>query len=459
MTCCCESQVLAETESVCPECLARIPARRVARGDDVYLEKTCPRHGDFSAVVWRGAPAYGSWVRPKTPGCPEKPFTAVAAGCPFDCGLCSDHRQQTCCVLFEVTQRCDLRCPVCFAAAGAGPGADPDLATIAGWYRRLLDAGGPFNIQLSGGEPCLRDDLPEIIALGRSLGFTFFQVNTNGLRLGRDAAYLRRLVEAGLNTVFLQFDGTRDEIYTALRGRPLLAEKRAAVERCAAQGLGIVLVPTVVPGVNADDLGGIISFALQHAPAVRGVNLQPISYFGRYPQAPADADRITLPEVMRAIEAQTGGTIRAENLTPTGAKHARCAFHGNFVQMPGGRLVPLTRHAPAQRCCDGPGSAARSREFIALHWSAPASEGEPPAAPGSGLGEWETLLARAQTHGFYISAAVFQDAWTLELEALRECSLHVLSPDGRLIPFCAYNLTDHHGRPLYRNGQRAPHSA
>ena len=257
--------VLSQTESVCPECLARIPAQRVALGEDVYLDKSCPEHGDFSTVIWRGGPAFATWVRPKLPSHPEAPFTMFERGCPYDCGLCPDHRQHTCSVLLELTAACDLGCPVCFADAGTHSAPDPDLKTIAGWYRRLLDAGGPFNIQLSGGEPCLRDDLPQIIALGRSLGFTFFQLNTNGLRLARDPDYLQRLRDAGLSTVFLQFDGApRRDSSGAPRASAGLA-KRAAIEHCIKHGMSVVLVPTLAPGVNTDDIGAIVEFALRYA--------------------------------------------------------------------------------------------------------------------------------------------------------------------------------------------------
>ena len=201
-------RLLSATESVRPECLARIPARRVLRDGDVYLRKTCPAHGEFQAVVWRGEPVYTSWVRPKIPAYPQQPLTAVEQGCPFDCGLCPEHRQHTCTALLEITQRCDLDCAFCFARSGADAEPDPGIEVVEGWYRRLLDAGGPYNVQLSGGEPCLRDDLPEIVSLGRSLGFGFIQVNTNGLRLARDPDYVQRLRQAGLASVFLQFDGT-----------------------------------------------------------------------------------------------------------------------------------------------------------------------------------------------------------------------------------------------------------
>ena len=141
------SEVLSHTESVCPECLARIPAARVMYGGgDVYLEKDCPDHGHFKTIIWRGLPAFTSWVKPKIPTYPKNPFTEVKRGCPYDCGLCAEHKQQSCCVLLEVTQRCDLHCPVCFADAANNPPPDLTHEEINAWYERLLLAGGPFNI-------------------------------------------------------------------------------------------------------------------------------------------------------------------------------------------------------------------------------------------------------------------------------------------------------------------------
>jgi uncharacterized radical SAM superfamily Fe-S cluster-containing enzyme len=447
-------EILSHTESVCPECLARIPAARVLYGEDVYLEKSCPEHGDFSTVIWRGQPAFTSWVRPKTPSFPKNPFTEVKQGCPYDCGLCPDHRQQPCCVLLEVTQRCDLRCPICFADAGSISTLDLTMDEIAAWYERLLAVGGPFNVQLSGGEPCVRDDLPKIIQMGRSYGFTFFQLNTNGLRLARDPAYLAELKNAGLSTVFMQFDGTQDDIYKQLRGRELLGEKMAAIERCAELGLGVVLVPTLAPGINTEDIGNIIRLALAHMPAVRGVHFQPISYFGRYPESPSDQARITIPEIIRAIEKQTAGLIRTASFCPPGGENAVCSFHGNYVLMPDGALEALTRHNTDSRCCqpvEAAQGAARSRKFVAEHWSSPAVQADLPVFNGPGLGGWDVFLERKRTHTFCISGMAFQDAWTLDLERLRDCYIHTASPDGRLVPFCAYNLTDRQGRSLYRD--------
>jgi len=447
------SELLSTTESVCPECLARIPASRVRYGEDIYLEKTCPQHGAFRTAIWRGQPEFTTWARPKTPSYPQNPFTEVWQGCPYDCGLCSDHRQHTCSMLLEVTQRCNLRCPVCFADAAHNPPPDLTIGEIEAWYQRLLAAGGPFNIQLSGGEPCLRDDLPKIVQLGRSLGFTFFQLNTNGLRLAHDAAYLAELKAAGLSAVFLQFDGTHDQIFKTLRGRALLDEKLAVIENCAAQGLGVVLVPTLVPGVNTDDIGNLLRLALAHTPTVRGVHFQPISYFGRYPQPPTDEMRLTIPEIVRSIENQTHGLVRLGAFCPPGCENALCSFHGNFVLMPNGELTPLTQHKQAVCSCKpiiAAEGAARAREFVALHWAAPIPVAKLPVSSGPSLGEWDVFLERKRTHSFCISGMAFQDAWNLDLDRLRGCCIHVAGPDGRLVPFCAYNLTDRQGRALYR---------
>ena len=450
-----DPEVVSTTESLCPECLGRIHADLIIRDRNTYLRKTCPEHGTFETVIWRGSPGYDTWEMPKIPTYPEKPFTAARRGCPYDCGLCPDHRQQPCCVLIEITQRCDLGCPFCFADSGAGKEDDPDLPTIHFWFQTLMTAGGPFNIQLSGGEPCLREDLPEIIALGKSLGFTFFQVNTNGLRLATDIGFLKKLKDAGLSTVYLQFDGTHDAIYEKIRGHKLLLSKIAAIQNCAELQIGVVLVATIVPGINSAEVGNIIKLALRYHPIVRAVHFQPVSYFGRYPVPPQNRDRITLPEVITLLEEQTGGLVKKENFKPSGAENAHCSFYGNFVVMPDGSLKPLSRHEPGA-CCKpmtAQEGSIKAREFVSRTWAAPLV-GAPTQTNIPSLGEWDTFLARARTYIFSISGMAFQDAWTVDLARLRDCCIITVAADGRLVPFCAYNLTSQHGKALYRcNGR------
>lgn len=457
--------LLSSTQSVCPECLRKLDAFRVMGSGEVVLRKECPEHGMFEIPIWRGNPFFGFWQRPKTPSYPKSPLTSAQRGCPWDCGLCPEHRQHTCTALLEVTGRCNLRCAYCFANAGANNAWEPDLDTIERCFERLLAAGGLCNVQLSGGEPTLREDLPEIISMGRSFGFPFIQVNTNGLRMAADNAYAKKIKDAGAASIFLQFDGLEDYTCETLRGRPLLDEKRRAIDRCADNGLGVVLVPTLVPGINIHEIGPIIRFAVEHMPTVRGVHFQPVSYFGRYPsQPPAEAGnpgaptraRITIPEVITEIESQTGGQLKAEHFQPPGCENALCSFHGNFVLLPGGELRAWTRHDPDKCHCEpGPAEAGaeKARNFVARFWS----RGDVPdrARCGPSLGGWDDFLERARTWSLCISGMAFQDAWNLDLDRLRDCCIHVVDPGGGIIPFCAYNLTDSRGRSVYRPENRS----
>ncbi len=388
--------------------------------------------------------------------------TEVQEGCPFDCGLCPEHRQETCCVLLEVTGGCNLQCPICFADAHRGSDKDPDLQEIESWYYTLAENGIPYNIQLSGGEPTIRDDLPQIVKMGRNYGFTYTQLNTNGLRLGREPQFVKQLKEAGLDSVFLQFDGTTDVIFKQIRGKALLDIKTAAIENCAKEGIGVVLVPTLVPGINMDNIGEIINFAVARMPAVRGVHFQPISYFGRYPMTPPEV-RITIPEILRAMENQTAGKIKAANFRPPSAENAYCSFQGNFLLTEEGLLKPWNSQ-PNKACCqplDAREGCNRSRAFVARQWTAPdntnlnntcacSPQNQMNVTGGINVDSLDQFLTRVLEYTLAISGMAFQDAWSLDLERLRECKVHVFSADRRIIPFCAYNLTAQNGVSLYR---------
>ena len=446
-----ESCLPAQTESICPVCLERLPAQRVARGDNVYLEKTCPRHGHFSTVVWRGLASYEAWGAATHEAAPPPVCeTSQDRGCPFDCGLCPEHRQHSCCVLLEVTRRCNLRCPVCFATAG-DRAEDPSLDEIDQWLQSLRAHSPALNIQLSGGEPTVRADLPEIIRHTRQAGFDFVQINTNGIRLAKDAAYAQCLVEAGLDCVFLQFDGIRDSTWRTLRGLDLFARKRQAIAHCEQAGLGVVLVPTLVPDVNVDEIGPIIEFAAQHTPTVRAVHFQPVSYFGRYPTPPQDTDRITLPEVMREIERQTRGALPVSAFNPGSAENAYCSFSGNFY-VDAGRRVHPARQGTAPCGCGTAGrqpQVQRARQSVAVRWASPEPRADDACCQGVSVVSLDAFLEQRR-HRLSISGMAFQDAWSLDLARLRDCYIHVVSPDRRVIPFCAYNLTSQSGQPLYR---------
>jgi len=445
----------------------------MGEGSVVTLEGSCPGHGDWQTVVWSGEPSFRSW-------CGDAPLPEA---------------RQVCTALLEVTRRCDLGCPVCFAESPAGSRvADPPVGELAGRLRRLFASDGEVNIQLSGGEPTMRDDLPEIIAAACDAGLTFVQLNTNGLRLANEDGYAESLRAAGLASVFLQFDGVSDPTYRVLRGRPLLAQKIRAVERCAKADLAVVLVPTVVPGVNDGELGDLVRFAASWPGVVRGLHLQPISYFGRYPggpevaggsaaagaarrpdqavvgaaRIPAFARRLTLPELLGALEEQTGGSVRTGDFSGSCCEHACCSFRARYWVREEGVLEPLRVKTS---CCGpdptpavSPGEAPR-RAVVATsrQWSlrAPDTAGNGAEAPGGPdtrsdtddhdefarfLDDADRILA--------ISGMLFQDAWSVDMERIGRCCVQVVTEPGEhaadgLVPFCLWNLTSAYGERLY----------
>ncbi|MFP5220896.1 MAG: radical SAM (seleno)protein TrsS [Acidobacteriota bacterium] len=445
---------LGDTRSLCPVCLKRLPARRVPEGDTVRLARTCPEHGEWSVPIWIGEPAMSSWRRPKSPS-PPNPDGLAGRGCPYDCGLCPRHAQHTCTALVEITARCDLGCPVCFASSGESLPPEPDVDELGRMFRELRARAGSCNLQLSGGEPTVRDDLEDIVRQAVRAGFAFVQLNTNGLRLGREDGFAERLAGAGLSSVFLQFDGS-DAACETLRGRPLLAGKLAAVDACEKAGLGVVLVPTLARGVNDAQCGNILRLALSLGPTVRGVHFQPMAAFGRRPgqESGQGSERglhgPTLPEVLTALVDQSGGLLKIQDFHPPGCEHSLCSFSGTFLRQEGGGLSPV----PGGGCCDPAPTvpsalegALKSRAFTARQWSAP--ENNP--APGALADDFDRFLARSGTRNrFSISCMAFQDAWTIDLERVQGCCIHVLAPDGALVPFCLYNLTSATGRALHR---------
>lgn len=445
------------TQSLCPICLKRIDARRVDFGDQVYLIKKCPDHGFFKALIWDGMPAFQSWKRPKIPTTPSRTQHAVSKGCPFDCGLCPNHRQRSCTIILEVTRRCNLSCSFCYADSGTSGPPDPELEIISRWYQCAAAFGGNCHIQISGGEPTLRDDLPEIVAMSRKHGFSLIQLNTNGLRLARDAGFVKDLKAAGLDSVFLQFDGLSPQICREIRGRDLVNEKLAAIDACGRNDIGVVLVPTLVPGINTGEIGTLIRKAISLSPVVRGIHFQPVSYFGRFPKAPADDDRITLPRLMRAISSQTKGMLKTADFKPPGCENALCSFHANYLLTNSGHVRLLGGGAS---CCDttprpAEEGAARTIASVARQWSgqrnsSPMASQKPSHEESGALISLDDFLAQARPNTFSVSAMAFQDVWNVDLDRVMDCCIHIMTPDGELVPFCAYNLTAADGRGLYR---------
>lgn len=443
--------LFSKTQSICPDCFKRIDAVHVLENDTLYMEKTCDIHGLFRSKIWQGEQRYTQWVKPKIPIVKRFSMTAEQQGCPFDCGLCPEHRQHTCTAVLEVTSNCNLNCTFCFADSGHSKLAeDPSFEQICCLLASVYETSGGCNLQISGGEPTLRKDLPGIIAKAKETGFDFIQLNTNGLLLAADSGLAKELKTAGLSSVFLQFDGTSDDVYEKLRQKKLFSVKQTAISACMDNDIGIILVPTLVPGINVEQIGSILQFALEHAPGVRGVHFQPISYFGRHKGMPTDKDRITIPEILTEIETQTQKKFRQNNFKPSSCEHALCSFNGKFLIQDDGTIQPLLSFNSG--CCQpikAEQGSRQAKDSVKRLWGAPDKQQAVfPQALEDGL---DRFIRQSRTHIFSVSGMAFQDAWNLDLERLKGCCIHSVAPDGRLIPFCAYNLTSNEGKGLYRH--------
>ena len=421
-------QLLRRTRSVCPVCLKNVPAQLVQGADGtVLLEKECPEHGAFAAPVWSGKIDLEQWLK-GTDTLPE----GSGLSCPGNCGICGEHEAETCCALLEVTMRCNLKCRYCFANGGSEE-ADPSMEEMKAAIRDIAQkCGGPL-LQFSGGEPTLRDDLPELVRFAKEAGCSYTQINTNGIRLAEDPDYARRLADAGLDIVFLQFDGTDDSVYEALRGRPLLQTKLEAIRVCSELRIGVTLVPTVVKGVNDQNLGELAALAAKLSPAVRGIHFQPVSYFGRYPGVPSKEERYTLDRLIWDLSRQAG--IPVESFIPSHCDHPLCGFHAGFLIEENGTLTPLSSvtHSSRTRGC-----ARENREYIARRWSCPPEEKRPSGSLSDM--DFDTFLYRLRHRSLTFTAMAFQDAMNLNVERLHRCSLHVYD-NGKIKPFCTRYLT------------------
>lgn len=445
---------LAETESLCPVCLAVLPAAIKRRGEEVFICRTCPEHGLFEEVIWRGNPSFESWRRPKQPVEDLRCQSESVRGCPFDCGLCPNHGQHSCTVLLEITGRCNLRCPVCFADSGKAEPDFIDSAVLIKQMHWIKEQAGDIVLQLSGGEPTLHPQLAELTAAAAEI-FPAVQLNTNGLLLAEDPQLAGELAQAGLSWVFLQFDGVSEATFKALRGRALMGQKLAAIKACEKAGLSVVMVPTVAAGINDGELGELFSLALSLSPTVRGVHIQPMTTSGRN-NLPGVDRRLTLPEVLMRLHEQTGGLVKPEDAFPPGCEHERCSFQIRYRRDEHGELRPLSGGSCcARKTTSEPTSpeetaenTRRSVDVTIKSWSKPFV----PLSGSQSQGDaFDEFLARASRETFSLTCMAFQDVWTVDLARLRGCCVHIFRAPGRLIPFCAMNLTNSEGHPLHRH--------
>ena len=435
--------------SICSTCLARVEAKVLIKDEQVFLEKWCPEHGRERVLVADDAAYYrkAREVFIKAPEMPRRFNTAQHWGCPYDCGLCPEHMQHSCLSLVEITDHCNLRCPICYADSGPHRPGYRDLATV----ERMLDAvvaneGEPDVVQISGGEPTLHPDFFAILDAARRRPIRHLMVNTNGLRIARDADFAARLkqYEPGFE-LYLQFDSLRDEVHQELRGAKLADVRRRALERLNEHDISTTLVVTVKKGLNDHELGAIVEFALGQ-PCVRGVTFQPIQAAGRLENYDPARDRLTLTEVRRRILEQTR-VFEPDDLIPVPC-NPDCLAMAYALKL-GDATVPLTRFvSPETLVAKGRNTIVVERdEALRAHVFELFATNHSPESQACSLSDLLCCLPQVQApqewnyrNVFRVLIMQFIDAHSFDLRAVKKSCVHIAQPDGRLIPFDTFNL-------------------
>jgi len=465
-------QVIKQTKTICPECFKVLDATIFEESHKVYIQKECPEHGKFQDLYWSN---YEQYQRAETFRCDgdglQNPRTTTKLDCPLDCGICPQHKSHTVLAIIDVTNRCNLRCPVCFAnAAAAGYVYEPSKEQIQGMLVNLRrnDPVPATALQFSGGEPTIRQDLFDLIRMAKELGFRHIEVNTNGLRLAQSVDYCRSLMDAGMSTLYLQFDGLTPDVYKFTRGQDLLDVKMKALENCREAGLkSVVLVVTLIKGVNDNQLGDIIRFAIQNFDVVRCINVQPVSLCGRLPEEEREKMRITIPDFMQLVEEQTEGKIKVSDFFPVPAvvpvsravgalgnkryveftTHPHCGM-ATYVLVEDGEMVPITHYGNVEKfiasmekvyesAMKGHGKRAKLRLIAALR-HIKFGLLRKYLLPILQAGSYEAL-GDLHRRMLMISSMHFMDPYNFDLERVQRCCIHYAVPDGRIIPFCTMN--------------------
>ncbi len=466
-----------KTKSLCPECKRVIDAIVYEEGGGVWIKKTCPEHGEFKEKYWESAELYNRERKRGIRGVPtlNPNVENSGANCPYDCGLCKRHKSHTALANIVATNRCDLSCWYCFFYAREGqPIYEPSLEDIRRMVRNLRqEKPVPCKaVQITGGEPTLREDLVEMVRICKEEGINHVQINTNGINFAFKPDLVKALREAGSNTVYMSFDGVSPKANPKNHW-----ELPYAMENCRKVGLGIVLVPTVINGVNDHELGKMLNFGLNHNDIIRGVNFQPVSLVGRMPDKLREKQRITIPGVIKRIEEQTHGIIKKEDFFSipsagpvtelveafTGkpqyrlSMHFACGMASYLVKGDDDRVVPLPEFVDVDGLFEYLDEKAKelregkNRVWVGIKILSKLGSFIEKRKQPKGFNLKKLLITALVKHNYhalgelhhrtlFIGMMHFQDPYNYDVERVERCGIHYALPDGRIVPFCTFNV-------------------
>jgi uncharacterized radical SAM superfamily Fe-S cluster-containing enzyme len=409
---------------------------------------------------------------------PANTFTKMEKGCPFDCGLCEEHEQHTCVGLVEITSSCNLKCPMCFAASGPG-GKHLSMDEAKRAIDRLVQSEGrPEVLQLSGGEPTIHPEFNDILEYALTQPIDYIMINTNGLRFAKDDELITKIAQHKQRMeIYFQLDGFDEDTSIALRGESLVPQKLRALERLGEAGVHVTLVATLQGSVNLDQIGPLVRYAAERD-WITGLSLQPATYSGRH-YLPEDLEnRVTFPDVIKAMEEQTEGMFQTKDFFPLPCAHPNCHQLCLAYRHTEG-LTPLTRFVNAKENLDllANGISFTREEGVRLiqqYLARQACCGPSGCGDNSGcsttptqldvskslpvLSATNTIAATAEDffaqallkqlgarNLFRITINNFLDMYNFDVRRVMKCCTHHVLPSGHVIPFCAYNV-------LYREG-------
>jgi uncharacterized radical SAM superfamily Fe-S cluster-containing enzyme len=473
------------TRSLCPDCNKLLKARVYERQKKVFIKRNCPEHGVFDELYWESASEFERARRYANKSSGVGSFNVNltknnGSNCPFDCGLCTNHKNHSAIANIVLTNRCDLSCWYCFFYAKEGDAIyEPSLSQIDLMLSSLKKQKpvAPNAVQFTGGEPTLRQDLIKIIKLAKKKGFEHIQLNTHGINFALNPGLAKKIARAGVTTIYLSFDGVSEKTNPKNH-----YEVPRILEECRKANLSVVLVPAIIKGVNDSEVGEIISFALRNLDVVRGVNFQPVSFVGRMPKSLRAKERITIPCVSKLIEEQTNKTIHAKDFFSvpciysitdfvealTNSRqyslntHFACGV-ATYLFVDGKKVIPLPRFFGVDSFFsylkDSAGlirkANARGIKIPQVFHSirlllnvprfvnkkkAPSGIDLPGLLSDSLLKHDYSALGKFHSSTLFVGMMHFMDLYNYDQQRVERCQVHYAMPDGRIIPFCAFNV-------------------
>lgn len=474
---------LGLTQSLCPECKRVVPAKIISRGKRVYFLKNCPTHGTREDFICSDVNRYDQLAGTQPAKMPRATFAPTDKGCPYDCGLCTEHEQHTCIGVIEITDGCNLTCPMCYAASAPGK-SHKSVEEIEAAIDRLVEAEGHAEVmQLSGGEPTVHPQLMHFVRYALQRPIDYVMINTNGIRFAHDKLLLEELAEYRQRVeIYFQFDSIHDDQITALRGQAgLLETKLKALDNLRDAGLNVTLVATLQGGVNDSAPADLLHFARDRS-YITGLSFQPATYSGRHVLPEHLENRITFPDVVDSIAGDDRNSFGQSDFFPLPCAHPNCHWLGLAIRS-GETFLPLTKYIDAQAnldllangisftreqtqrianvvlnrlACGDSGCCSSSPSTDApagLASSLPVLEGnsapnDAAALEAQHVGEFLEKVVGADASArdlLRITITSFLDVYNFDLRRVMKCCTHHVLPSGHIIPFCAYNV-------LYRDG-------